>query len=74
MWLCSTSFRATAVMSNLVPIQSSTVAETQVHASDGQDTPLIGTTPLDYKPPGGGESPHLVALRAKLSLVMLLHV
>jgi broad specificity phosphatase PhoE len=32
-----------------------------------------GTTPRDYTPPGGGESPNLVALRAKSNLITLLH-
>jgi len=31
-----------------------------------------GTTPRDYEPPGGGESPNLVALRARGSLIALL--
>ena len=31
-----------------------------------------GITPRDYTPPGGGESPNHVAMRAKLSLIMLL--
>jgi hypothetical protein len=40
----------TAVMSNLAPIQSTPIAETQVHASDGQDTPLVvPTEPLKTK-------------------------
>ncbi|KIM85988.1 hypothetical protein PILCRDRAFT_816529, partial [Piloderma croceum F 1598] len=32
-----------------------------------------GPTPRDYKPPGGGESPNLVASRANIALVVLLY-
>jgi broad specificity phosphatase PhoE len=32
-----------------------------------------GTTPCGYRPPGGGESPNDVAMRANMSLIILLH-